>query len=127
MTPEKLNFGGGLSHTVFNPMVAVVVAIAVLFICFSSRNKALVVFLAAAMMIPMDQILVVGSLHFPVLRILVVFGMARIFCSKVASGSAVFSGGINGIDKAVIVLVLFTTINGILLWREWAAAVFQFG
>jgi hypothetical protein len=85
------------------------------------------VFLAAAIMIPMDQVLVLGSLHFPVLRILVVFGMARILWSKLTSGTAVFSGGINGIDKAVIVLGLFTIIDGILLWRIWPAAVFYFG
>lgn len=127
METQNLTFGGGVAHTVFNPFVAIIVAFAVLFICFSSRNKAITGFLAAAIMIPMDQVLVLGSLHFPVLRILVVFGMARILWSKLSSGTAVFSGGMNGIDRAVIVLGLFTTIDGILLWRIWPAAVSCFG
>jgi hypothetical protein len=127
MEPENLKFGGGVSQTFFNPLIGVVVLMAVVIICFGSRNKALVAFLSAAIMIPMDQVLVLGALHFPVIRILVMFGLARIFWAKLTSGDEIFSGGVNGIDKAVLVFGIFTAIDGVLLWKDPAAAVFQAG
>jgi hypothetical protein len=127
MEQGNITFGGGLAHTIFSPIVGFVVLIAVLFICFSPRSKAIIAFLAVALLIPPDQILVLGSLHFPVLRILALFGFARILCAKFTSGSEVFSGGMNGIDKAVILLVVFTVIDGALLWQETAEVIYQLG
>ncbi len=118
MEPNSVGFGAGLSHTVFNPVVGIAVFIAIVFICFSSRNKALAAFLAVGMLIPPDQVLVLGALHFPVLRILVVLGMLRILSGRVMSGTEIFSGGMNGIDKAVILFGLFTTFDGYMLWRD---------
>ena len=121
--PNKIRFGGGVSGSIFNPVVLAVVIVAGVLICTGSRKRALAAFLAAAILIPTDQVLVIGALHFPMLRLLILFGIVRMVRDK----SKVFSGGMNGIDKAAILLGLFVAVNGVLLFKESAALIFQFG
>jgi hypothetical protein len=127
LEPDHIQFGGGVSETILNPLVLLLVLIAGVLICFLPKNRIVIPFLTLAILIPTDQVLLVGSLHFPVMRILALFGLVRISWAKLTSKGPVFSGGINGIDIAFIVLSLFTALNGILLWRELPAIVFQFG
>ena len=82
MEPENLRFGGGVAGTVFNPAVALIVVIAGVLICCLPRKKAIIPFLVVSLLLPGDQILVVAGLHFPLLRILIFFGMIRIFIIK---------------------------------------------
>ncbi|MGH9744410.1 MAG: hypothetical protein ACRD51_18875, partial [Candidatus Acidiferrum sp.] len=84
-------------------------------------------FLTLAILIPIYQILVVGGLHFPMLRVLVLFGFARLLRAKVAGNEKIFSGGINGIDWAFLVLTVFTAVDGSLLWQAGGAVVNQAG
>src|SRR5271170_7885899 len=118
MEPEHLDFGGGVAGTIVNPFVLIGVLIAGVLICILPRSKAIIPFLAAGILIPIDQVLVVGGLHFPMLRVLVLFGFVRIFWGKLSEKGEIFSGGMNGIDRAVIVLTLFTTVDGVLLWQQ---------
>jgi hypothetical protein len=121
--PENLKFGGGLAYTIFNPVVAAVVIVVGLMICLGSRKKALAAFLATALLIPTDQVLVVWIFHFPVVRLLIAFGFARLLWTKATSKSEIFSGGMNRIDKAVVILVVFAVIDGVLLWRQSGALI----
>jgi hypothetical protein len=75
----------------------------------------------------MDQVLLIGSLHFPMLRLLALFGFIRIIKDKVFSKAHIFSGGVNKIDIAVILLAVFTALNSILLFQESGALVAQLG
>lgn len=127
MGPDNLNFGGGVAETIVNPVVLLVVLIAGVSICILPRSKAIVPFLAAGILIPMDQVLVVGGLHFPMLRVLALFGFVRMFWAKLSGKDEFFSGGMNGIDVAFIVLTLFTALDGTLLWRVSGAVIFQLG
>jgi hypothetical protein len=124
---QSMQFGGGVSGSVFSPIALAAIVIAGLLICFLPRSRAIVPFFVMAILIPYDQILVVGSLHFPMLRILALFGLIRIFWAKLSGKDVIFSGGVNGIDKALIVLALFTAVDGILLWRQSAYIVYQLG
>jgi hypothetical protein len=108
-------------------VVLVAILVAGIFICFSSRRKALIAFLAAAILIPPDQVLLLGSTHFPMLRILGIFGLIRVLRGKFSKKEPIFSGGMNRIDKAVIVLSLAILTDGILLWQVWAQIIFQLG
>ena len=65
MGPNRLKFGGGVSETVLNPVVMLVVLLAGALIVFWPRKKALSAFLAAGLLIPQDQVLLIGALHFP--------------------------------------------------------------
>jgi len=127
LEPENLRFGGGVSQTIFNPFVAVVVVIAGLLIWLLPRNKVIVPFLVVSILIPIDQVVLVGIFHFSVLRILIFFGLIRVLCAKASSKSEIFSGGMNGIDTVVILLSIFTAVSGALLWRESQAVIYQLG
>lgn len=91
------------------------------------RKKIIFPIFLFAMLVPEDQILVIGGLHFPILRILVFFGFLRIILARLRDREEIFAGGMNRLDKSVLLLVGFTGINGILLWKAWGEVVFQFG
>jgi hypothetical protein len=124
---RDLTFGGGAATSVFSPVVMAIILLAGILMLVLPRGKAAVPFFLAAVIVPLDQVLVVGSLHFPMLRLLIVFGLVRIALDKLSGKGDVYSGGLNGIDKAMMVLATFTLINGILLWREPAEVVYQLG
>lgn len=127
MRPDSISYGGGLTETIINPLVFVVVILVGLLILFGSRQRALMAFLAAAVMIPMDQVLVIGGLHFPMIRVLIVFGMIRILWQKLSGKAQVFSGGMNWLDKWFLVLVVFTALNGTLLWQASGYVIYAMG
>jgi hypothetical protein len=127
MGPGLLKFGGGVPETVLHPAVLIVVLIAGILICVLPRNKAVVPFLLAAILIPMDQVLVIGSLHFFMLRVLVLFGIIRILKDKWSSKQPLFSRGLNKIDVAVILLTVFIAVNAVLLFQESGAVINQLG
>jgi hypothetical protein len=121
--PER--FGGGGESQV-HPVIAVATLVAGVFILFLPRKRAIAPFLAAAFLIPMDQLVVIGAFHFQMLRILIAFGwVAMLF--RNAPGKRIFSGGFNGMDKAVILWVGFTTIAVVGLWQDTSALNNQAG
>ena len=127
MGPQNLRFGGGVSDTVFNPVVALIVIVAGVLICCLPQKKAIIPFLLTSLLISGDQILVVAGLHFTLLRILIVFGMIRIFIIKGPGKWDVFSGGLNAVDKSLILLSIITTVAGTLLFQNTQAFIYQLG
>ncbi|MFZ0321220.1 MAG: hypothetical protein WAL56_19000 [Candidatus Sulfotelmatobacter sp.] len=127
MGPDHLKFGGGVTETVLNPAVLILVLIAGVLICVWPRKKAIVAFLAASILVPMDQVLLIGPAHFPMLRLLVLFGIIRMVREMRSSKRRIFAGGINKIDIAFILFTLVTAANGVLLFQESGAAVYQLG
>lgn len=127
MEPQNLRFGGGIASTVFNPAVALIVIVAGVLICCLPRKKVIIPFLLTSLLLPGDQILVVVGLHFSLLRILLAFGMIRIFVIKGPGKWNVFSGGLNTIDKLVISLSLTIAVAGVLLFGNYQALIYQLG
>ena len=127
MERELLKIGGGASSTIVNPIVLLAVLIAGVLMLVLPRNKAILPFLTASILIPTDQVIVIGSLHFIMLRVLILFGLVLIFRSKASSKTRVLSGGVSNIDLALILCTLSTALNWILLWPESAAVTFQLG
>jgi len=125
--PENIQFGGGVTETVLNPVVLVLVLIGGMLILFGSRRWAIAAFLSLAILIPMDQVLLLGPFHFPMMRLLALFGLVRIVWEKLSKRKEIFSGGMNGMDKAVILLTIFTAVDGILLWRQSGEVIYQLG
>lgn len=120
-------FGNAVTQSVVNPLVLVIVLAAGLVVCVGSRKQAIVGFLWAAILIPMDQILVIGPLHFPMLRVLLLFGIVRMARSKQLSKLTILSGGRNKIDTAFLLLTLVAAINGVVLFRDSATLIFELG
>lgn len=126
MEPKHLRFGGGTAGSILNPAVLVVVLIVGILIVVWPRKKIQPPFLAAAILIPMDQVLMIGGLHFPMLRLLALFGVARLVREKIA-GRRIFAGGVNKLDWALILLTLFIAVDAVALFRETGAFIFQLG
>lgn len=127
MQPKNIQFGGGAAASVFSPIALAIVLIAGLMICVLPRNKIIFPLLIAGILIPINQVLVVGGLHFPMMRVLALFGFVRMGRAKISGREDICSGGMNGIDWAIIVLTVFTVLDGALLWQSSAEIVFQFG
>lgn len=124
---QQMQFGGGVSGSIFSPVALAAILLAGILILLLPRNKAIVPFFAAGILIPFDQILLIGPFHFPMLRVLLLFGFVRMFGARLTGKDKVFSGGMNGIDKAMIILTLSTAVDGVLLWKESGEVIFQLG
>jgi hypothetical protein len=124
---QNLQFGGGVSQTIVSPIALLIVLVAGVMICVVPLRRAIAPFLIAAVLIPNDQVILLGPLHFPMLRILIIFGVIRMFRARSTSKIEILSGGLNAIDKALILLTFFAMLNGILLWRLWGEVIFQLG
>jgi hypothetical protein len=127
MERELLKFGGGVSQTIVNPVVLILVLLTGYFICTLPRAKAVVPFLVASVVIPIDQVLLVGPFHFPMLRVLILFGVVRILITKMSSKDKLFTGGMNKIDVTVMLLALITAVDWMLLWQQTATLIYQLG
>jgi hypothetical protein len=125
--PQNINFGGGVPETAVNPLVLAVTLFAALLILLLPRKWAAVPLLVVGLLIPINQILVVAGVHFPMLRLLAIFGLLRVLRAKITEREQVLTGGMNGLDWAVIILLVFTLIDGALLWTNQAEVVFQLG
>jgi hypothetical protein len=99
MVPEHLRFGGGSADSVISPIVAIMLAIAIVLIMVLPRRKVIMPFLIVFFTIPIGEVLVVGGVHFTALRILILTVLAR---RLTFSRSEKYPGGINGIDWCVI-------------------------
>lgn len=123
MEPTAIRFGGGVSHTVLHPIVALaLVLVAVL--TFTLRRKyvivpwALVVFL-----VPFGQVVVLGGVHFTVYRIAVLLGLARMATMKAPVEGTRLVGGFNAIDRAFAACAVFAFLSFELQWMETQALV----
>jgi hypothetical protein len=125
--PQHLKFGGGVAESVLNPFVFVVILIVGALILFWPRCRAIAPFIAASILTPMDQVLVISGLHFPMLRFLAVFGIARLIRETIFSKGKVFRGGINKIDVAVMLFATSTAAAGVVLFQQSTALIFQLG
>lgn len=115
---EHYAFGGGASATQLHPLVAVWMLIAIVLILTLPRQKAIIPFLLAFFTIPLAQVIVVGGLHFPVVRVLILVGLIRmVLRGKAASGDK-FPGGFNSIDGTVVLWALSAFAIASLQWME---------
>jgi hypothetical protein len=118
MEPEHLRFGGGATETLLHPLVAVWLLIAILLILTLPREKAIVPFLLAVFTIPIGQVVLLGSLHFTVLRVLILAGLARRLTVGGSSQGGKFAGGFNAVDRVV---VLWTVSALTIISLQWMA------
>jgi hypothetical protein len=116
MQPQNLAFGGGALETTLNPLVAILVLIAITLILTLPRDKAITPFLLTFFTIPLAQVILVGSLHFPVLRILILAGLLRLACAADTSSGGKFPCGFTAIDRVV---VLWTVSGFVVVSLQW--------
>jgi hypothetical protein len=125
--PTNLRFGGGVSQDTFHPAVLGLVLLAGILICVLPRNKAVIPFIATVLLIPTDQVLLIGHFHFPMLRVLILFGLARLFFTKMSEKSEILSGGVNKVDITILLCAIVVAIDAGLLWNSSGALIYQAG
>jgi hypothetical protein len=123
MEPANIRFGGGATETLLYPLVAVWMLIAIILILILPRNKAIAPFLLAFFTIPLGQVVMAGSLHFPVLRILILAGLVRRAIFRGESSKSKFPGGINTLDQAVVLWTVSALVVVSLQWMELPAFI----
>ncbi len=120
-------FGGGASTTTMAPLVLVAMVIAVILILVLPRKYVIFPLLFLVFLVPTAEQLYVGGVHWFVSRILVLFGMLRIFWSAIATRTKVFSGGFNWIDRAFLWCTICQVCAVLLLFRSGDALINQVG
>src|ERR1035438_4383589 len=127
MEPQNLRFGGGAPETMLHPLVAVWLLIAIVLMLTRPREQALVVFLVSCFTIPVGQVVVLGSLHFTVLRILILAGLARRAFFRGLSRGGKFPGGFNAVDQVVVLWTISALTILSLQWMRMDALIHNLG
>jgi hypothetical protein len=123
MQPKNFQFGGGSPETVLDPLVALAMLIAVLLILTLPREKVITPFLLAFFSIPLAQVVVLGGVHFTVLRILILTVLARRATVGGSVSEGKFAGGFNALDKVVVLWGLSALIIFSLQWMDMQALI----
>jgi hypothetical protein len=128
MDPSDLpqRFGGTALSNV-HPAVLLAFLIVGGLILGLHRKHVASVFLVATLLIPMDQVLVVGAFHFQTPRILITIGWIRLLTLKFSSRMKFLPGELTIIDKVLTLWITSNALAFVLLWREMEAVTNQLG
>lgn len=110
-----------------HPLVAIWLLIAIAGILTRPRGQALSIFLFSCFTIPIGQVVVLGSLHFTVLRILVIAGLIRRASIRGTSFRGKFPTGFNGIDQMVVLWTVSMLVILSLQWMDMQALIHNLG
>lgn len=126
MQPENFQYGGG-GETFVTPTAVVLVALAILLILLVRRKYVIAPFLAAALVIPLGQVVVLAGLHFMMLRILVLAGWVRLIWSRFLVREGTEQKGLNRLDKVFMFWALSSAAAGTLLFMNMGALINRLG
>jgi hypothetical protein len=128
MPPENLRFGGGSSETLLHPVVLAAMLIAIVLVFLLPRKYVIWPVLVTAFLIPIGQAVLVGGLHFFVIRIIILAVAARIFVSMFTSPEGAFGNRWSTLDNIFVLWALFRALAGILVFSfNPSAVVYQGG
>ena len=126
MEPKHNRFGGGATATLLHPVVAIGTLIAIVLILTLPRKKAIVAFLLPVLMIPMGQVVLIGGVHFTMMRILILAGLVRAAKFK-SSSSSWLSTGFTPIDQVVVLWTVSGFIVTTIQWMNSQMLIAQLG
>jgi hypothetical protein len=128
MPPENLRFGGGASETILHPIVLVAMLIAIALIFLLPRKNVIWPFLVSAFLIPLGQSILVGGLHFFVIRIIILAVCVRILSTILTSPEGAFGKRLGLFDFVFLLWALFRAAAGALVFSfNSGALVYQAG
>jgi len=117
-------FGGG-GQTDLHPAALIILIAACILISVLPRRYAYVPVLLAALLVPVQEGVILGGLHFTLSRILLFFGWLRLLAVRVREGSSGMRW--TSVDKIFIAYCLANAVMFFLLWGEMDALVNRFG
>jgi hypothetical protein len=110
-----------------HPVTAVVIIAAIITLLGLPRRYMVPVLLAAAILIPMDQVIVIGGFHFQMIRVLVLAGWVRVLFLGARPAERRLPTSLHAIDKALLAGTIIAAIDTVLLWQNSAAFTNQLG
>jgi len=123
---DDFYFGGGGDTLVTVPALCLFVVCSVLILSLP-RKYVIMPFLMAGILIPLGNQIVVGGLHFTLLRCLLAVGWVRMAWSAVMTHRDPFPGPLNSLDKVLIAWALSNAIMFTILWGAFQAFVNRLG
>jgi hypothetical protein len=123
MQSNNFAFGGGASETMIHPLVALGTSVIILLVMGLPCKKVIVPLMIGIFMIPLAQVVLIGPLHFPILRILIIAGLIRIIVQGGMTLERIFPKGFNRLDKIVILWIVSTLVVGSLRWMDQQAFI----
>src|SRR5579885_3605835 len=117
---------GAAGETFIHPAVLTALVTAVILILVLRRRYVLIPLLTLSLLCPVGQTLMLGSFHFQVYRILILFVWIRMLCEKCRAKKDVYSA-LTAIDKAILVYTLSCIACYTLLWQQSAAFFAELG
>lgn len=127
MEPAHIRFGGGAAESTLSPQVAVLMLIGIALILFLPRRKVIAAFLPLCFLIPLGEVVVLGGIHFTVLRILIIAALVRSVKDGGSSPEGRFSGGFNRIDQMVGFWTVAALVTFSLQWMNSQALIWSLG
>jgi len=127
MEPEHIRFGGGATETLVHPLVVVWLLVAIVLILTRRREKLIAVFLLSCFTIPIGQVVVLGGLHFTVLRILILTVLARMAAFRGPPSETRITAGFNPVDKVVVLWSVSELVVLSLQWMNLQALIHNCG
>jgi len=125
--PTDIRFGGGASHTILHPLVALALFLAIVLTFVLQRKYVIIPWLLTVFLIPFGQVLVLAGVHFTVYRIAVLFGLARLVITKSPARAGRLAGGFSAIDSAFMLCALSSFVSFSVQWMEWQALIKSLG
>ena len=127
MGPQNLQFGGGATSTVLHPLIAAEMAIAIILILCLRRKLVIAPFLWMLFAVPLGQVIVMGGVHFTVLRIIILVGLARWMASSRTQSGGRLEGGFNGLDWMVTLWAISGAVVNSVQFMETQALIKNLG
>jgi hypothetical protein len=128
MPPENLRFGGGASETILHPIVLVAMLIAMALILLLPRKQIIWPFLLSSFLIPLGQSILIGGLHFFVIRIIILTVAVRMFASWFMSPEGIFGNRLGTLDIVFLAWASCRALAGVLVFSfNSGALVYQGG
>src|SRR5712672_4501271 len=128
MPPENLRFGGGASETILHPIVLVAMLIAIALIFLLPRKYIIWPFLVSAFLVPLGQSILVGGLHFFVIRVIILSVVVRMLVSRFTSPTGIFGGRLGTLDIVFLVWAFCRVLAGAFVFSfDAGALVYQAG
>jgi hypothetical protein len=112
---------GAEGDTSVHPVVLAATIVSIVLIFLLPRRLVVAPLLFLSLMSPLGQRVMVGSFHFQIFRILVIFAWIRLLVQRYGSEGLSSKIKINSVDKAVVYYTIACIICYTLLWQNSAA------
>jgi hypothetical protein len=113
----------GAEQSYVHPLVACGVLLAGILILSVKERNVMVPLLSAGILIPLDEVAVLGPFHFPMLRILILLCWLRLGARRLTSTRPMLGSPFNALDALVLSYAVFDAIGYVLLWNGSTDAI----